>query len=372
MTRDATLGGGPWRVGATRAAWILAVIGAAAGADAPAVGAQAAHEWCPEPEARQFDFWLGEWDVENRNSRPGSDVWGATGRATNRVYTVVGGCAVVEHWRGYAFPSAGHIVGFSVRAYDPDAEQWELVLLWPMNGPPSFGTLEGRFQNGRGDFHSRFVNLQGDSVISRLSFWRIEADSFQWNNAYSRDGGASWDSSWIMVQRRRPPAAPGLWNGPSMTTDRCPGPEHRAFDPYLGDWSGARVDVDGDSIATRTHLVRILEGCAVMERTRAEDGSWEAFRVRAYEPAAGRWVEYAVASDRRRLVRREAEPSDGALVFTDTEPVRGRYLRTRWLTDGGGIHRVEEAAPSPGGPWRRAREGRFPTRVSGEAGPPGD
>lgn len=349
---------------------LAAVVILGAALFAPAAGQVRRAEWCPEPEARQFDFWLGEWDVQNHNSRPGSDQWFVTGRATNRVYTVVGGCAVVEHWRGYAWPAAGHVVGFSVRAYDPAAEQWDLVLLWPMGAPQRFGNPEGRFEDGRGDFYSRFVNPQGDSVISRLSFWKIEAGSFQWNNAYSRDGGTSWDSTWIMEQRRRPRTAPGILNGPSMTTDRCPDAAYRLFDRWLGDWKGARV-VDGDSSTTRTHLIRILEGCAVMERTWAEDGSWEAFRVRAYEPANGQWVEYAVASHRRMLHRREATVSEGAVVFTDTEPVDGTYHRTRWRTDGRGIRRVEEAAPGPGGPWRTVWEAVFPARVSGESGPTG-
>lgn len=41
-------------------------------------------------------------------------------------------------------------------------------------------------------------------------------------------------------------------------------------------------------------LTRSLEGFAVMERVRAVDGGWEAFRVRAYEPGPGRWAEYAL------------------------------------------------------------------------------
>lgn len=347
----------------------LAAVVALAFLVAPAAGQVKRAEWCPEPEARQFDFWLGEWDVQNRNSRPGADRWAATGRATNRVYTVVGGCAVVEHWRGWAWPGAGHIVGFSVRAWDPAAGQWELVLLWPMGPPQRFGNPEGRFEDGRGDFYSRFTTPQGDSGISRLSFWKIEPGSFQWNNAMSLDGGTTWDSTWIMHQRRRPRTAPGLPNGPAMTTDRCPAEAHRLFDRWLGDWTGARV-IDGDSIGTRTHLIRILEGCAVMERTRAEDGSWAAFRVRAYEPASG-WVEYAVASDRRMLHRREATVTGEAVVFTDAEPVDGTYHRTRWRADQTGIHRVEQAASGPEGPWRTVWEAVFPVRVSGASGPTG-
>lgn len=364
------------RVGATGAgtaqglARLAAVAALAAMAVVPmAAAGQSGTDWCPEPEAHRFDFWIGAWDVQNLNRPPNGDRWFATGRATDRVYAVVGGCAVVEHWRGYAWPAAGHIVGYSVRAWDPATRQWALMLLWPIQGPPSFGRSRGVFSGGRGSFRNTFVSPQGDTATSSLNFYDIGDDTFTWSNGVSRDGGESWESSWRMEFRRRPATADGLWNGPSMTTDRCPGPEHRTFDAYVGEWRGTRVDAAGDSVAVSTHLVRILEGCAVMELTRAEDGSWESYAVRAYEPGSGRWVEYAVASDRRTLHRREAVDVPDGITFTDAEPVAGTYLRTRWLMDGDGIRRVEERATGPDGRWRAVAESRFPSRVT--VGPAG-
>lgn len=327
--------------------------------------AQNGPDWCPEPEARQFDFWIGEWDVENQNSAPGSAGWSTTGSATNRVYAVVGGCAIVEHWRGYAFPAAGHIVGFSVRAWDPGARQWEIVLLWPMGSPPRFGTSAGRFEDGRGVFRNRFATPAGDAVVSRLDFYDITDTAFVWSNGVSRDEGETWTSSWIMEFTRRSRLAPGLWNGPAMTTAHCPGEEHRTFDRHLGEWAGVRTHPDGDSTAVRTHLARILEGCAVMERTWTEDGAWEEFSVRAYEPGEDRWVEYVVASDRRRLHRREfgTASTDGVLVVVDAEPVNGTYRRTRWTLGNGSIRRLEESAAGPDGLWREVSVTRFTARV---------
>ncbi|MDX1647935.1 MAG: hypothetical protein R3304_12385 [Longimicrobiales bacterium] len=321
--------------------------------------AQTRADWCPEPEVAQFDFWLGSWDVQNLNSPPGSDAWYATGKATNRVYTVLGGCAVVEQWEGYAFPTAGHVAGFGVRAYDPEAEQWELVLLWPVGGPPRFGNPEGRFEDGRGVFYAEFTTSAGGPRLSRLTFDDIQDDTFRWQNGVSADGGATWTSSWIMEQSRRPATAPELWNGPSMTTDRCPQAAHRAFDGWLGGWTGTRRTETGDTLEVRARLVRILGGCAVMERTRTGDGTWGAFRVRAFESATRRWLEYAMASDRRRLHRREVVLGTEEIAVTDTEPVDGVYRRTRWRTGERGLSRVEERASAPDGPWRVSWEDRL-------------
>lgn len=336
---------------------------------APAPAQQRAR-WCPEPEAEQFDFWLGEWDVRNHNRPPGGDEWAATGRATNRVYTVLGGCAVVEHWRGYAFPGAGLIVGFSVRAWNPETRLWEAVLLWPVSGPASFATPSGRAEEGEVALHNEFETPDGVTVRTRLRFHDIQDDALVWSNGVSRDGGRSWSSTWRMDFTRRPPTASGLWNGPSMTTDRCPGARHRAFDRHLGEWTGHRSDAEGDSTAVRTWLVRILEGCAVMERTWSEDGTRETFAVRAFDEDLGRWVEYAIASDRRALRRRESGPGGGLPTLTDVDAAEGAYTRSRWSADGGDLVRVEERAERPGGPWRPVAETRFTRRV-GELDAPG-
>lgn len=327
---------------------------------APGAQAQeAGPAWCPEPEARQFDFWLGEWDVRNRNRPPGGDRWYDTGVATNRVYAVVGGCAVVEHWRGYAFPSAGHIAGFSVRTWDPEASEWDLVLLWPVGGPPRFGNPRGRFRDGRGEFTNSFAGPSGDTVISRLTFSDITEGSFRWSNGLSDDGGRSWSSTWTMDQTRRSRGASGLWNGATPSTRRCPGAEHRTFDPFLGEWEGTRVSAAGDSTRVRMRMLRILDGCAVMQRSVVGAGEGEAFRVRAYEPHLERWTEYATASDRRGLRRREGGPEGGEIVIEDVESAGEGWTRTRWRPADEALVQIRESAADPRGPWTEVDRTRY-------------
>lgn len=306
---------------------------------------------CQAPEARRFDFWIGDWNVVNRNRPPDGTGFFETGRATDRVYAVVGGCGIVEHWRGEAI--GRFIVGFSIRAYDPTADEWTLALLWPTNGEPSFGELRGGFRHGRGEFSFRRVLPSGDTAVNRFTFSDIGPSSLRWENATSTDGGLSWVGNWIMEFTRRDPVADAaLWNGPTVTTRRCRGEEHRRFDSHLGEWEGVRTDGGGDSTAVRAYIVPILEGCAIMERVSSEDGAWEAFRVRAYEPASDRWVEYAIESDRRVLRRREAT-REPVLVFRDVVAADGTLTRTTWSAEAeaGPRWRVEEAE-GPRGPWR--------------------
>ena len=67
---------------------------------------------CPAPEQRQFDFWLGEWEVFG-----GPD--GATRLGDNRIERDASGCWLVEHWRG-----ASGLHGTSTNAWDAGYGVW--------------------------------------------------------------------------------------------------------------------------------------------------------------------------------------------------------------------------------------------------------
>jgi hypothetical protein len=318
-------------------------------------GATSARAQTPcEGPHRQFDFWLGDWNVRNQSLLPNRTPQNFDGSATDRVYTVVDGCAVVEHWQGEAF--GRFIRGFSVRAFDPATNAWTLALLWPMQGPLRWGELHGHLAGRRGDFVSRRVDGSGDTTIIRLSFLNIGTDSLQWQNGTSTDGGRTWTSSWRMHFHRRNPVLDGpLFNGPTRDTTRCPEPENRRFDFLLGDWEGDaqsgphRGSEEGIAYA---QMIPILGGCASMDVVRIHDGFGDEklFRVRAYEPDSGRWVAYFIDGYRRVLVRMESQPDDpwtfrGRLVSGDSVVL----LRTDWvpLPDGG--VRWSEAESTDGG-----------------------
>jgi len=65
---------------------------------------------CHEPERRQFDFWLGEWEVRQPDGT-------LVGR--NTISLLFGGCALREEWRG----ESGHRGG-SLNAWSPQRGSW--------------------------------------------------------------------------------------------------------------------------------------------------------------------------------------------------------------------------------------------------------
>lgn len=77
----------------------------------PAGGNEAGTRPCDRPEFRQFDFWVGDWEVRDEKGQFAGE---------NRITLEEGGCAIVERWRG-----AQGGTGQSLNYYDPVVGAWK-------------------------------------------------------------------------------------------------------------------------------------------------------------------------------------------------------------------------------------------------------
>lgn len=113
---------------------------------------------CSGPEYRQFDFWIGEWDVVN----PQGDTVGAS-----RIERIEGGCALLENYtttRGYS--------GKSINVYNQTREQWQ--QFWVDN--------QGDVLEFTGTLVDNELRYTGESrgpdgvVLHKLTFFPISHD----------------------------------------------------------------------------------------------------------------------------------------------------------------------------------------------------
>ena len=59
----------------------------------------------------------------------------------------------------------------------------------------------GSFKDGRGEFYAQETH-EGKHVYSRFIWSKFMADSCQWEQALSADGGRTWETNWIMEFKR--------------------------------------------------------------------------------------------------------------------------------------------------------------------------
>jgi hypothetical protein len=147
-----------------------------------------------------FDFEIGTWKTHlSRLLHP------LTGSTTWVEYE--GTTVVRKVWNGRANPlereadgPGGHFAGLSLRLYNPQAHQWSLNFSNSTGGTLSQPTI-GEFKNGRGEFCDK-ETLNGRAIFVRFVISDITSDSCRFEQAFSDDGGKTWEVNWIATDTR--------------------------------------------------------------------------------------------------------------------------------------------------------------------------
>jgi len=144
-----------------------------------------------------FDFFIGYWRVRNRRLRErlkGSLVWDEfPGEVAVR--PVMDGSGNVNEFVAHA-PS-GTITGLALRLFNPRSGEWSIYWTTVGSGTLDFPPMVGSFRDGRGEFYNQ-ESFEGRSIFVRFVWSEIAANSCRWEQAFSADGGRSWEPNWIM------------------------------------------------------------------------------------------------------------------------------------------------------------------------------
>ena len=152
------------------------------------------------PDAHDFDFELGTWSTQlSLLPAPltGSTEW-VEGRGTTVVHPIWEGRAnLVELTAELPF---GRLEALSLRLFDPTTERWSLNVATARGGTMS-PPLVGGFVDGLGEFTGR-EEIDGREVLIRFLIVPEGADTIRFEQAFSPDDGATWETNWIAVDRR--------------------------------------------------------------------------------------------------------------------------------------------------------------------------
>lgn len=146
-----------------------------------------------------FDWDIGLWSTHQRrllHPLTGSTTW-VEYHGTDVVRRIWDGAnsAIIE-----ADGPAGHLEIFSTRLYNPDAHQWNITFSTPDSGVISQPVI-GEFSNHRADFYDQEF-YKGRAILVRFSISRITKDSCHFEQAFSDDGGRSWEINFIVDETR--------------------------------------------------------------------------------------------------------------------------------------------------------------------------
>src|SRR5215469_5539906 len=153
-----------------------------------------------------FDFLLGSWKIHlKRRLRPltGSNQW-VEFDGTVVCRSIWNGLAEVEEFNVDSPEKKIYIQGLAVRLYNPKNHQWSIYWANRKNGVFDAAPQIGHFTNGRGEFYGQDTTEDGRPVYVRFAWTNINSAAPHFEQAYSEDGGTTWEVNWITEQTRVP------------------------------------------------------------------------------------------------------------------------------------------------------------------------
>lgn len=143
---------------------------------------------CSAPEHRQFDFWIGDWNVTGPDGRQ-------AGR--NRITAILDGCVLREEWTG-----AGGVSGTSYNIYDARSGRWHQT--W-VDGQGMLLLLDGGVDStGAMVLENEQPGRDGKPLRNRITWTRIGPDEVRQLWETSGDGGSTWATVFDGSYRRVP------------------------------------------------------------------------------------------------------------------------------------------------------------------------
>ncbi|MGA7523575.1 MAG: hypothetical protein WBW84_14075 [Acidobacteriaceae bacterium] len=247
--------------------------------------------------------------------------------------------------------NGSHMEGLTLRLYDRDARQWRLYWANSRVGrldPPQVGA----FLNSRGDFYTADT-INNKTILIRFDWSRL-AGTPHFEQAFSPDGGQTWEVNWITNQTR---TGNSVWGQPEPGR-RSTQPPGSAPPPAAATRDGQH-DFDFDTGTWKMHIRRLVHpltgstqwtemagttvihpiwnGRANLAEVEADGpganprAHLELLALRLYDPVAHQWNIHFATSDTGILsVPAVGEFHDGQGTFYDSELFHGRNILVRF------------------------------------------
>ena len=140
---------------------------------------------CSDPAYRQFDFWIGDWNVTAGGQQAG----------TNSITRELAGCALQERWEG-----AGGSRGTSINFYDATSGAWHQN--WVDNSGNHL-VLKGGYADGKMVLSGQNTRLGGKTFLDRITWHNQQDGTVRQVWDVSEDGGETWNTVFDGLYTRR-------------------------------------------------------------------------------------------------------------------------------------------------------------------------
>jgi hypothetical protein len=324
-----------------------------------------------------FDFEIGTWKTHLRrlvHPLAGSTTW----------VEYDGTTVVRKIWNGranlvelVADGPAGHFEGLNLRLYNPQSHQWSLNFANSNDGTLSQPTIGG-FKDGRGEFFDQ-ETLNGRAIYVRFVISDITPNSCRFEQAFSDDGGKTWEVNWVAIDTRVTNESAASQASIQQTPAERDG--QHDFDPLIGAWkyhlkkllhplrdSTTWVEFDGTGVC-----FKVWDGRAELDTIEVDSpaaGHIEGLTLRLYNPQSHQWRLYWANSKNGILDPPqigEFKNRRGEFFAQDTVNGKAIFIRFVWTNMTTNTPHFEQSFSDDGGKTWEVNWITDQTRVKDEA-----
>jgi hypothetical protein len=146
-----------------------------------------------DPVYRQFDFWIGEWEVFGIKGQKAGD---------SKIELILDSCIILENWKSASLFRGKYYSGKSFNRYNRATSQWQQIWVDNMGGSTDYS--QGHFENNKMIFQTKPYPFNKDTMaIQRLSFYNLSPDKVRQLGEISKDNGLTWTTQYDLEYRRK-------------------------------------------------------------------------------------------------------------------------------------------------------------------------
>lgn len=146
-----------------------------------------------DPVYRQFDFWIGEWEVFGKNG----------GKAGNsKIDLILDSCIILENWKSANLFKGLYYSGKSFNTYNARTKQWQQTWVDNIGGSTEFS--EGHYEDNKMIFKTKPFPFNKDTMaVRRLTFFNLGSDKVRQFGEISKDNEKTWIPEYDLEYRRK-------------------------------------------------------------------------------------------------------------------------------------------------------------------------
>ena len=138
-----------------------------------------------QSQHRQFDYWIGEWNVKMQNAKV----------AESSIQRIIGGCVIYEN-----YSQADGFTGKSFNFYDSSLKKWRQT--WVDSGG-NVSEFVGEFKDGSLHYEGESHRSDGSRVLRKMIFYNLGPDRVRQYSERSTDGGKTWSVAYDITYERK-------------------------------------------------------------------------------------------------------------------------------------------------------------------------